>query len=163
MIVSGEHWRDLAMHMQVSIFLQTPLPSRLPCNTELSSMCYTVGLCWLSILNITLLTWPSLIPCHFWFYLFKSYFSLAGLAKAVTVHSGKDLAVTWLPPKNALKVVRNSIAFAVKFMTMCTECFLPFDSGFSCCINSSLTGPCRKSFPSDFYLLVHFIWFTVAQ
>lgn len=40
----------------------------------------------------------------------RCWTSLAGLAKAVTVHSGKDLTVTWLPSKNALKVVRNSIA-----------------------------------------------------
>ena len=36
----------------VSILPQTPLPSRLH-NIEQSSMCYTVGPCWLFILNIS--------------------------------------------------------------------------------------------------------------
>ena len=49
-IVSGEQWRDSAIPIHVSILPQTPLPSRLPHNTEQSSMCYTVGPCWLSIL-----------------------------------------------------------------------------------------------------------------
>ena len=44
--------RDSAIHIQVSILPQTPLPSRLPPNIEQSSLCYTVGACWLSILNI---------------------------------------------------------------------------------------------------------------
>ena len=50
MIVSGEQCRDSAIH--VSIFPQIPVPSRLSHNTEQSSMCYTAGSCWLSILNI---------------------------------------------------------------------------------------------------------------
>ena len=50
-IVSGEQRRDSTIHIHVSILPQTPLPSRLPHNTEQSSMCYTVSPCWLSILN----------------------------------------------------------------------------------------------------------------
>ena len=38
--------------MHVSILPQTPLTSRLPHNIEQSSLCYRVGPCWLSILNI---------------------------------------------------------------------------------------------------------------
>ena len=49
--VSGEQLRDSAIHMHVSILPQTLLPSRLPHNIEQSSLCYLVGLCWLSILN----------------------------------------------------------------------------------------------------------------
>ena len=52
MIVSGIQRRESANHIHVSILPQTPLPSRLPHNTELTSMCYTVGPCRLSILNI---------------------------------------------------------------------------------------------------------------
>ena len=37
-----------------------PLPPRLPHNNEQSSMCYTVGPCWLSIINIAVCTCPSL-------------------------------------------------------------------------------------------------------
>ena len=37
------------IHIHVSILPQTPLPSRLH-NIEQSSMCYTVGTCWLYIL-----------------------------------------------------------------------------------------------------------------
>ena len=37
---------------------QSLLPSRLPYDIEQSSMCYTVGPCWLSILNTAACTWP---------------------------------------------------------------------------------------------------------
>ena len=50
--VSGGQQKDSAIHIHVSIVLQTPFPSRLPHNIEQSSLCYTVGPCWLSILNI---------------------------------------------------------------------------------------------------------------
>ena len=39
---------------------KTALPSRLPHNIEQSSIYYTVGPCWLSILNIVVCTWPYL-------------------------------------------------------------------------------------------------------
>ena len=48
---------DWVTHIHGSILPQTPLPSRLAHNTEQSSLCYTVGPCWLSILNI------SVCPC----------------------------------------------------------------------------------------------------
>ena len=60
--ISGEQRRDLAMHTHVSILLQTPLPSSQPQNIEKSPMCYTVGPCWLSILNIAVCTCPSQTP-----------------------------------------------------------------------------------------------------
>ena len=44
------------MHILVSILQQTPLPSGLPHNIEQSSVRYTVGPCWLSILNIAVCT-----------------------------------------------------------------------------------------------------------
>ena len=46
-IVSCGQQRDSAIHMHVSILPQTPLPSRLPHNLEQSSLCYTIGPCWL--------------------------------------------------------------------------------------------------------------------
>ena len=55
-IVSGAQQRDSAIHIHVSIVSQTPLPSRLPSNIEQSSLYYTVGPCWLFILNITVCT-----------------------------------------------------------------------------------------------------------
>ena len=60
-IVSDEESRDSATDIHVSILPQTPLPSSLPRNTEQSSMCYTVGPCWLSIANIVVYTclWRS--------------------------------------------------------------------------------------------------------
>ena len=58
-VISGERQRNSAIHTHVSIFPQTPLPSRLPHNIEPSSLCYVVGLCWLSILNIAVCTCPS--------------------------------------------------------------------------------------------------------
>ena len=59
-IVSSEQERYSGIHRHVFILPQTPLSSRLPRNTEQSSMCYTVGPCWLSILNVTVQT-PFLI------------------------------------------------------------------------------------------------------
>ena len=52
MIVSGEQQRDSTIRIYVSILPQTPLPSRMPHNIEQSSLCYIIGPCWLSILNI---------------------------------------------------------------------------------------------------------------
>ena len=48
-IVSGGQQRDSAIHIHVSVLPQTPLPSRLPHNTEQSSLCYTEGPFWLFI------------------------------------------------------------------------------------------------------------------
>ena len=45
--------------MHVAILPQTLLPSRLPRNIEQSSLCYPVGPCWLSILNIAVCTSPT--------------------------------------------------------------------------------------------------------
>ena len=46
-IISGEQQRDSAIHIHASILPQTPLPPRLPHNTEQRYLCYTVGTCWL--------------------------------------------------------------------------------------------------------------------
>ena len=51
-IVTGEQPKDSVIHMHVSVLPQTPVPSRLPHNIEQSSLCYTIGPCWLSILKI---------------------------------------------------------------------------------------------------------------
>ena len=61
-IVSGEQWRDSAIHVHVSILPQTPLPSRLPHNVEQSSVDYPVCSCWLFILNIAVWTCPFSNP-----------------------------------------------------------------------------------------------------
>ena len=61
-IVSGEQGRDSAIHIPVSILPQTAILSRLPHNTEQSSLCYTVGPCWLSILNMAVCTRQSQTP-----------------------------------------------------------------------------------------------------
>ena len=57
-VVSGEQRRDSAIHIPASV-PHTPLLSRLPHNTGKSSMCCTIGLCSLSILNIVVYTWLS--------------------------------------------------------------------------------------------------------
>ena len=41
--VSGAQQRDSAKHIHVFILPQTPLPPRLPHNTEQSSLCSTIG------------------------------------------------------------------------------------------------------------------------
>ena len=50
-ILSGEQWRDSAIHTHVSIPLQTPLPPRPPHNMEQRSLGLTVSPCRWSILN----------------------------------------------------------------------------------------------------------------
>ena len=65
MIISGGQQKDSAIHIHISIVPQTPLPSRLPCNIEQSSLCYTVASCCSSILNIGVCTCQSQIPSLF--------------------------------------------------------------------------------------------------
>ena len=58
----GGQQRDSVIHICVLILPQKPLPSMLPHNTEQSSVCYTAGPCWLSILNTAECTCPSQTP-----------------------------------------------------------------------------------------------------
>ena len=50
------------IHIHVSILFQILFPFRLLQNTEQSALCYTVGPCWLSILNIVVCTCQSQTP-----------------------------------------------------------------------------------------------------
>ena len=61
-IVSGVQQSDSVVHIHVSIFFQILFPFTLLQNIEQSSLCYTVGPCWLSIVNITLCTCQSQTP-----------------------------------------------------------------------------------------------------
>ena len=56
MLVSGIQQSDSVIHTQVSILFQVLFPFRLLQITEQSSLCYTIGPCWLSILNIAVCT-----------------------------------------------------------------------------------------------------------
>ena len=58
MIASSRPKSNSATHIHVSILPQSPLLSRLPHNSEQSSLCYKVGPCWLSILKTALCTCP---------------------------------------------------------------------------------------------------------
>ena len=51
-LVSGVQQSDSLIHIHVSTLFQIPFPNRLLQNIEESSLCYTVGPCWLSILYI---------------------------------------------------------------------------------------------------------------
>ena len=51
MTVPGEQRRAESYVYTYLFFPQTPVPFRLPHNIEQSSLCYTVGPCWLSTLN----------------------------------------------------------------------------------------------------------------
>ena len=51
MIVSGVQQSDSVIINMYSILFQILFPFRLLRNVESSSLCYTVGPCWLSILN----------------------------------------------------------------------------------------------------------------
>ena len=81
-LVSGEQQRDSAIHTHVSILLQTPLPSRLPQNSEQSSMCYTVGPCWLSILNIA-------VCAKFFFFVIANLKNWCGYSPFSQVHGDR--------------------------------------------------------------------------
>ena len=52
MLASGIQQSDSVIHIHVSILFQIIFPIRLLQNIEQSSLCYTVGPCWLSILKI---------------------------------------------------------------------------------------------------------------
>ena len=67
------------MYIHVPILLHTPLSARLPLDAEQSSLCYTVGPCWLSILNIAVCTSPSQTP---YLFLYPSPYSLCSAAAA---------------------------------------------------------------------------------
>ena len=58
--VSGVQQSDSVIH--ISILFQILFPFGLLQNTEQSSLCYTVGPCWLSILNIVVCIWQSQTP-----------------------------------------------------------------------------------------------------
>ena len=56
MLVSGVQQNDSVIHIHVSILFQILFPFGLLHNFEQSSLCYTVGPCWLSILNTAVCT-----------------------------------------------------------------------------------------------------------
>ena len=60
MLVSGVQQRDSVIHIHVSILFKITFPFSLLQNTEQSSLCYMVGSCWLSVLNIAVYTHPIL-------------------------------------------------------------------------------------------------------
>ena len=51
-LVSGVQKSDSVVRIHASILFQVLFPFRLLQNIEQSSLCYTVGPCWLSILNL---------------------------------------------------------------------------------------------------------------
>ena len=61
-LVSGVQQSDSFIHIYVSILFQILFPFRLLQNIEQSSLCYTVGPCWLFILNIVVCTDQSQTP-----------------------------------------------------------------------------------------------------
>ena len=61
-LVSGVQQSDSVIHIHVSLLFQILFPIRLLQNIEQSSLCYTVGPCWLSILNIAVCTCQSQTP-----------------------------------------------------------------------------------------------------
>ena len=61
-LVSGVQQSDSVIHIYVSILFQILFPFRLLYNIEQSFLCYTVGPCWLSILDIAVCTCRSQTP-----------------------------------------------------------------------------------------------------
>ena len=56
-LVSGIQESDSVTHIHVSILFQILFPFSLLQNIEQSFLCYTVGPCWLFILNIAVCIW----------------------------------------------------------------------------------------------------------
>ena len=61
-LVSDVQQSGSVIHIHVSILFQILFPFRLLQNIEQSSLCYTVGPCWLSVLNIAIFTCQSHTP-----------------------------------------------------------------------------------------------------
>ena len=61
-LVSGVQQSDSVIRIHVSTLFQVLSPFRLSQNIEQSSLCYTVGPCWLSILNTAVCTCQSQTP-----------------------------------------------------------------------------------------------------
>ena len=61
-LVSGVQQSDPVIHIHVSILFQILLPFRLLQNIEQCYLCYTLGPCCLSILNIAVCTYQSQTP-----------------------------------------------------------------------------------------------------
>ena len=68
-LVSGVQQSDSVTHMHVSILFQILFPIRLLQNIEQSSLCYTVGPRWLSVVHITVCTCQFQTPnsSHQWY------------------------------------------------------------------------------------------------
>ena len=62
LLVSDVKQTDSVIHMHVSILFQINFPFRLLQNIKQHSLCYTVGPCWLSILNIAVCISQSQTP-----------------------------------------------------------------------------------------------------
>ena len=58
-LVSGVQQIDSVIHIHLPFFVRFCSLYRLLQNIEQSSLCYTVGPCWISILNISVYTCPS--------------------------------------------------------------------------------------------------------
>ena len=67
-MVPGAQQSNSAIHTHVSIFPQTPLPSSLPHSIEQSSLCYTIGPCWISTLNIAVYISPVQLLSRVWLF-----------------------------------------------------------------------------------------------
>ena len=65
MLVSGVQQSDSVIHIHVSILFKILFPFRLLHSIEQSSLCSTVGPCWLSILNTAVCTCQSHTPYPF--------------------------------------------------------------------------------------------------
>ena len=65
MFISGVQQSDSIIHIHIFILFQILFPYRLLQYIEHSSLCYTVGPCWLSILNIAVRTCQSQDNAHF--------------------------------------------------------------------------------------------------
>ena len=91
-LVSGVQQSDSVTHIRVSILFQILFPFRLLQNIEQSSLCYTVGPCLLSVLNIAVCT------CYTTLYMLSSLihtpFPHSRLVRNLTINSKFSLTLT---------------------------------------------------------------------
>ena len=121
MIVSGERWRDSAIHTRVSILPHAPLPSRLPHDIEQKSLCYAAGPCWLSILDRAVWTcpleWGVLYPKLSWRSVLLNL--PWGCFNFLYLICGKQQHFSyWYQPENQKQDLSEEVAWSLKWCCM---------------------------------------------
>ena len=74
--VSSAQQSGSVTHLRVSVLFQILFPFRLLPEVEQSSLCYTIGPCWLSFFVVVLKSFLNLLQYCFWVFLVLVFFFL---------------------------------------------------------------------------------------